>query len=41
MCAGLAQHMDKQQLATLLGVDAPTVGKSEFVNSNQLLLSAI
>lgn len=29
MCASLANNMDKQQLATVLGVSAPAVGKSK------------
>lgn len=29
MCASLAHNMGKHQLATVLGVDAPTVGKSK------------
>lgn len=30
MCANLAQNVDKNQLATVLGVDPPAVGKSRF-----------
>lgn len=38
MCSSLAQNMDKHQLATILGVDAPTIGKSKH---NFLLVSDI
>jgi hypothetical protein len=38
MCSSLAQNMDKHQLATILGVDTPTIGKSKH---NFLLVSDI